>query len=394
MVRGWVGLVFIVAGCAAPSDPEDSGAGSTSVSDGPVTDDDDDDDVEPSDGSGSTGDPDSGDDDDDDDNDDDDDDDDTTGGPPIELDCEGSVLAELVADLPARAWATMPDNASLDALEMTSSLLYWNDSAVWNPNARRLQWVGGPGTCCADPAQYRLMTYEELTDTWTIEDTPFIGSGHAYDGNAMDPETGEHFFALYNDEVVHRYADGAWDDLPPIPFDAQATMGLTWFDDMDGLVYVGGFGNLAWYDGASWTELSIGEGEPWGSYNTFAEHSASHGLVWVGAGNGADRVNYVVGANGSMTRGTDAPISLNNGQTIKSVDPISGRFLVGDTEAGQWWEYDPIGDVWTEIDDMIDLPSMASRSVFHVPLPHCGVTLFFGHYWDERDVWLYRHSPV
>jgi hypothetical protein len=37
---------------------------------------------------------------------------------------------------------------------------------------------------------------------------------------------------------------------------------------------------------------------------------------------------------------------------------------------------------------------MTDRSVFHVPLPHCGVTLFFGHFYDERDTWLYRHSPV
>lgn len=318
----------------------------------------------------------------------------STDDPPIELDCEGSVLADLVADMPARSWRTMPDNESLDALEMGYSLLYWNDSAVWDPNRRRLQWIGGPGTCCADPAQYRLLAYDELTDTWTIEDTPFVGSGHAYDGNAMDPSTGIHYFSMFNDQEVKTFDGESWDALPPIPFSATATSGLTWFDALGGLVYVGQYGSVAWWDGSAWTELPGAEKAPWGSYNTFAEHSARHQVVWAGAGNDGDRVNYVIDANGTLTRGTDAPVSLNNSQTLKAVDPVSGNFLVGDTEVARWWEYQPLTDTWTEIDDMTDHPDMSNHSVFHVPLPHCGVTLFFGHYYENRDTWLYRHSPV
>ncbi len=321
-------------------------------------------------------------------------DDSGTSGGPIELDCEGSVLADVVAGLPARSWATMPDNPSLDALEMGYSLLYWNDSATWDPGARRLQWVGGPGTCCANPAKYEMLAYEELTDTWTIEQTPFIGAGHAYDGNAMNPQTGEHFFALFNDPAVHRHVDDVWDTVPEIPFAAPTTTALTWFDALDGLVFVGAVGDVAWFDGASWTQLSLEGGAPWGTYNTFAEHSAPHDLVWVGGGNGGANINYVIDAAGQLTRGADAPLSLSNGQTLKSVDPISGRFLVGNPETSTWWEYDPAGDTWTMLDDMIDTPNMANHSVFHVPLPHCGVTLFFGHYWEQRQVWLYRHSPV
>jgi hypothetical protein len=318
----------------------------------------------------------------------------STTGPPIELDCEGSVLADLVADLPSRTWVTMPEHAGLDALEMASSLLYWNDSGVWDPNRRRLQWVGGPGTCCADPAQYRRIAYDELTDTWTIEDTPFAGSGHAYDGNAMDPETGVHYFSMFSDQEVKRYDGDTWDALPAIPFDAQATSGLTWFEALGGLVYVGGYGDVAWFDGSAWAQLPGAEDAPWGSYNTFAEQSARHELAWVGAGNGGEDVSYLIDASGELTRAADAPISLNNGQTLKSVDPIGGNFLVGAPESGAWWEYDPIADAWTEIVDMADEPDMSSYAVFHVPLPHCGVTAFFGHYYEHRDVWLYRHSPA
>jgi hypothetical protein len=290
----------------------------------------------------------------------------------------------------------MPENSSLAGLPMEGSLLYWNDSGVWNPVDRRIQWVGGPGTCCTDSPIYQLITYDVATDTWTIEATPYSGSGHAYDGNALDPGTGDHYFARYFDNTVHRFAGGRWSDLPNIPFDAVPTMGLSWFPelgDAGGLVYVGTTGRVAWFDGAAWARVREAESAPWGTYNTFSEYNPVLQLMWMGAGNGGSRVHYAMSSDLRMRRLADAPFSLNNSQALHSVDPIGGDFIVTNLDNGTYWALDVQRDTWTQITDMAGTPSF-SESVFQVPIADCGVILYFDHYHEYRTVWIYRHSSV
>ena len=324
-----------------------------------------------------------------------------TGGsgatPPLADWCENgdSVVATVASGLASRSWATLPDNAGLAALEMGSSLLYWNDSGVWDPVNRRVHWVGGPGTCCADPAMYKRLSYDVATDAWTIADTPFIGSGHAYDGNALDPNTGHHFFALFGDREVKRFDGSAWDVLPELPWDPTVAVGQAWFPELQGgaggLVYVNEGGRVAWFDGSSWTALTDAEADPWGSYNLFAEHDPIHGSMWMGAGNDGDRVSYRMDASFGFTKLADAPISLNNGVALHSCDPQSGRYIVTNLDDQTWWELDAQADSWAQITDMQGTPTLDSGATFHVPIPECGVILYFDHYAENRTVYLYRH---
>jgi hypothetical protein len=320
------------------------------------------------------------------------------GSPPLADWCENgdTVLATAAQALPPRSWVTLPENPSLDALEMGYSLLYWNDSAVWDPSTLRIHWVGGPGTCCADPAQYKRISYDVQTDTWSIADTPFVGSGHAYDGNAFDPVGGYHFFALFGDREVNRFDGSAWDKLPELPWDAQVAVGQAWFPELQGgaggLVYVNGSGRVAWYDGTSWTALTAAEADPWGSYNTFAEHDPVHGSMWMGAGNDGDRVHYRMDSSLAFTKLADAPISLNNGAALHSCDPQSGRYVVSNLDDYTWWEFDAQTDQWGQIQNMQgEPPNLEQGATFHVPIPDCGVILYFNHYSENRTVHLYRH---
>jgi hypothetical protein len=321
--------------------------------------------------------------------------------PPLDGWCTrgDTALAIAAAELAPRSWGELPPNDSLAALEMAPSLLYWNDSGVWDPQARRLAWVGGPGTCCADPATYQHIAYDVESDAWSIDATPFVGSGHAYDGNALDPTTGLHYFAMFSDPAVKRFDGATWDTLPEVPWATQPAVGLTWFPELaggaGGLVFVNGVGLTAWFDGAAWTEIAGAQDEPWGTYNMFAEHNPVHGQVWMGAGNDGDRINYVLDADLQLTRGQDAPVSLNNGNALHTVDPIGGNYLVkheGEDVPITWWEYDAPADVWTEIVDMQGAPDFSETSEFQVPIPECGVILVFAHYFDDRHAYLYRHS--
>jgi len=328
-------------------------------------------------------------------------DDTSTGEPPLEGWCTrgDTALAIAAAEVAPRSWGEVPPNDSLASLEMEPSLLYWNDSGVWDPQARRMAWVGGPGTCCADPATYQRIAYDVESDTWSMEATPFAGSGHAYDGNALDPETGLHYFALFSDRAVKRFDGTTWDALPDVPWPTEPSVGLTWFPELasgsGALVFVNSSGRAAWFDGASWTEIAGALEEPWGTYNLFAEHNPVHGQVWMGAGVDGDRIHYVLDADLQVERGQDAPVSLNNGNALHGVDPVGGNYLVKHEEQDgptSWWEYDPVADVWTEIVDMQGAPDFSLTSEFQVPIPECGVILVFAHYFDERHAYLYRHS--
>ena len=313
-----------------------------------------------------------------------------------------SALAKVAQALPPRTWQRMPDSPSLDALDMESSLLYWADSASWDPATRRVRWVGGPGTCCANPAVYQRIEYDVAADEWTMTATPFEGSGHAYDANTIDPGSSFLYFAKFHDEEVRRFDGQSWTSLPALPLDPQAAVGLTWFPELDGgaggLVYVNGNGEVARFDGNAWTLVEGAEAAPWGTYNVFAEYNPTHGLVWLGGGNEAETTSYLLDGQATLTHLGDAPVSLNVGRTLHMADPVSGNYVVFERELGAWWELDPIADAWTEITDMQSAPDFASSqewsSVIQVPVPECGVILFLSHYHEYRNVYVYRHGAL
>jgi hypothetical protein len=308
-----------------------------------------------------------------------------------------SVLSNLAANLPARTWVKMPANSSLTGLSLHYSLLYWNDSGIWDPVRKQVRWVGGPGTCCANPALYKLIKYDDATNTWSVEGTPFSGSGHAYDGNACDPANGDHYFTIFEEKRVRWWAGAAWAMLPEFPHAAQATMAVAWFPELNGglggLVHVAGYGSVAWYtgyrNGNTWTPIGGAGASAWGSYNTFAEYSPAHKVVWMGGGNGADRVNYLLDTNLNLTKMSNAPVSLNNGQTLKSCDPVSGNYIICGENGGDFREFNPKTGNWSSI-SMNNTPSL--NSTFHVPIPEYGVILYFSFSDPTKEAWLYRHT--
>jgi hypothetical protein len=240
------------------------------------------------------------------------------------------------------------------------------------------------------------MTYDVASDTWTVAATPFTGSGHAYDGNAFEPDSQTHYFALFQDPAVKRFVGGAWaEPLPELPWnDIAPAVGLAWFPEPEAgrgvLVYVNGGGRSAFYDGSTWLEIDGADAAPWGSYNLFAEHDPLHGLLWLGGGNDAEQVHYRLDSALELQRLTDAPFSLNNGKALHAADPVSGAFIVTNTEAGSWWEFDASDDRWTPLEGLADVPEFQG-SLFQVPIPDCGVILYLDHYHENRNAYLYRH---
>ncbi len=218
----------------------------------------------------------------------------------------------------------------------------------------------------------------------------------AYDGNALDPATGDHYFAVFGDRKVNRLHEGTWSKLSDLPWTPNVAVGMAWFGALaqgkGELVYVNGYGQLARFDGSVWHDIEGATDDPWGTYNTFAEYNPVHRLLWFGSGNEHETVHYVMNEKIELSRRKDAPFSLNNGKALHSVDTASGKFIVTQYDDQSWWEYDPIADSWTAISDMKNKPEL--NSTFHVPIPECGVILYFDHYNERRNAYLYRHSAA
>jgi hypothetical protein len=301
-----------------------------------------------------------------------------------------SVLSEAAARLNARQWTMLSlNNPTLGALDLHYSLLYWNDSGVWDPVKRKVRWVGGPGTCCANPADYKMITYDEATDVWALNNTPFSGSGHAYDANAFNPGAGLHYFGLIGSSTLRSYNDVTWSSLPDAPFSAT-TPSLTWFPDINngqgGLVFHGDNGRIAWYNGSSWATVSS---VSLSSYNSFSQYNPVYKGVWLG-GCGS-RSNWFLDTSLTTRRLADAPVSMGNGSTMETCDPVSGNFLMYDRNAEVWYELDMKTDNWSQINNMT--PSFALNSAFHVPISEYGVILVFNHASSAKTAYLYKHSP-
>jgi hypothetical protein len=314
-----------------------------------------------------------------------------------------SVLARTVQGMEAGTWAELPQNDSLAGLELEPHLTSWSDTGVYNPVDRTVQWVGSPGSCCADPATFVLLRYDVASDTWSKHSTPWNDhSGHAYDASAMDPETGTHYFARAGS--VAGWDGEQWRSLPSPAVDDVIAPALDWLPDRDGtdgaLLYISGNTRMARYDGSEWTRVDTGDIDGWGNYTMFAEYNPVHEVLWLGSGNGGERIHYRMNHQYEFTRLEDAPFDLlADGGSIKTYDPRSGTFIVlnkGGDQPRTWWTYGVMQDTWTNVTDAIDadLPETWAddHRMFVVPIDDCGVLMYFSRRFDSRHVYLYKHS--
>jgi hypothetical protein len=308
-------------------------------------------------------------------------------------DIKATALGKRAAAMPARSWAELKTEGYTRELLGGHDMLVYADRAVWDARSRQVLFLGQDHL--RPPP--RLIAYDDRTNAWRALPTPKWAERlrffHGYENNALDEGKGVLYHHASATRQVHRYDIGRaeWTTLPEIPAATGHGTALVYFPERKGLVRVlGGAVHFYSEEKQAWSRLA--EGLSMGPYHNFAIYSPPHRIVVFGGGNGSKDV-YRLSGGGEVTQLKAAPVGLGIGQSVITLDPVSGSLLVLHKD-GTFYAFDPGADAWEKLGTE-GMPFALGGSAHHVvatPVTTYGVTFFFTSPARGLRVCLYRHS--
>lgn len=323
---------------------------------------------------------------------------------------EQTALGELAARMKPGEWAELKTkNFSRALLETPGSFITsFSDDAVWDPQTQQIYFLGSGHGDRSGGKQARFIAYSAHDNAWSEIKVPSTlwGIVHSYDHNAVNQTTGEFYHRKFGNREVERYdpKSKSWTLLPPWPahYYNAITGGLDYFPELGGLVYVNGNykgrneGYALLFKDNSWRELA--SGLDFGDFHTFIEYNPMRRVAVFGGGEwhgiGESRQMYKLDAQGKVTKLKDAPLDLGTGETIFTVDPVTGKYLVFGRNR-LFWEYDVTADKWTKLSTPVPFfneteAEKAVQGTIATPISdHC--VIFFLSY-HAAKVYLYKHG--
>src|SRR5438128_1432897 len=326
-------------------------------------------------------------------------------------------LGDLAASLAPGTWGELITNNIAPTLASTggdSGMTFgFTENGVWDPVSRQFFFIGGDHIP-VPPACPRFVSYTESTNTWQILPNPpwFACSGngmHGYDHTAIDPVSRKLYHRPYGDMVVRKFdlASNSWSNLPQIPVnvmsDVNCCVGVAWFPERQSLIYAsvetGTNGSVIEYQEATgqWQRFGSSVANlPMGTHQQFAEYNPVNKVVVFGGGAGSHFI-YKLDTTAQVTALQPPPISLGVEESIFTVDPVSGKYLVFNN-AKEFWIYDVKQDTW---DKQPGIPPIFNAPVYDppvhgvvaTPVDNYGVTMFVKCYSSNCHVYIYKHYP-
>jgi len=321
-----------------------------------------------------------------------------------------SALGQLAAQMRAGTWAEL----KTEGLNMkvfsdgSHHALEYTDEAVWDPVSRQLLFSGeghgGPN---------RFVKYSESSNQWTVLPLPDFadrkdwGFVHAYDHQAVDAASGTYYRTIYNKAIIHQYEPktGVWSKLADIPEEygprRHITKGFEYFPEMQGLVVFFSGSGVYFYHlpKKEWRVIATKVGQY--AYHEIARYNPVHKVVVLGGGN--DSTGYVskelwkLDPAGKLTPLASAPIPFGINQTIFTVDPVSGKYLLLSRDKS-FHEYDVVANSWSpakgDKPPFFDLggPGGPTFGCVAAPVSAHGVVLFVRYDGDKSKVYVYKHT--
>lgn len=319
-----------------------------------------------------------------------------TGSAPVPPGTELEVAAAILLPGQSIKLDTILPAAILDLGE-GSDFLQWGNTAFWNPNTRRLDWLGKRDSVFP----LHRLTYVEETNTWSSNNSvPVTGTtfGHGYDHIAGDPVTGDLYYRHFNSRTVYRKPQQSetWSALPDMPTTTVVAAGVTYWPGR-GVVYVDQFASRFW-NGMTWVQISGAPGNA--GLHSVAEYNSTAGVVLYGGGNGGNEMQRI---NADLTTTVVTPMPENFGaastQGLFVPMPGQAKMLGWSKNTSAWYEYDIADDSWIALPTAAGtgqtpvngLPPLSSPRSIACEIAGNNVVMFIQYNAGANaDVWLYK----
>jgi hypothetical protein len=323
----------------------------------------------------------------------------------------GTALADLAGQMPPGTWTELATSNQVQALQAngaSGAIFGYSEDGAWDPGSQQWLYLGGDHayvTQGGDPP--RFVRYSAATNAWQILPQPdWIGDQpmHGYDHNAINPAAGDLYHYQFGGTVYrYRIPTQTWSELPalPGPIYRSCCTGVEYFPELGGLFVANLQGESALLFKESTQQWEVLSDElPAHGYHTFAEYNPVHKLMFFGGGNDpGSRQIFKLDAAGQITPLQDAPIGLGINQSIVTVDPVSGDYLVFG-EDGEFYAYDILTDTWQAQSGPVPIfePVRGTSKVWHTnatPVGTHGVVMFVKFYFGDPSrawVYLYKHA--
>ena len=316
--------------------------------------------------------------------------------------CCATVLSDAAGQATIGQWREVfTTNSSILGSNGSSNIPY-TDDICYDPNSKRLYYIGG------DHCVYAyFVSYDEATNAWERPPRPSWmppasaycnGMMHGYDHGAMDAGRGFYYHKWGKHFERYNTSTQTWSATPDWTFSddyANCCDGAEYFPELDGVVLVNGNNGFAGcvylYKESTnqWTKLASGLVA--GSTYQYAEYNPVHKVMifmvrstW-----------YKLTSAGQVENIAQPPFSVYNGSGyvgVVTVDPVSGLYLVLTPVTRQLYTYDVQADSWQAVSSP-SKPNMSNKGVIATPLAAYGATLFTA-CGSTCNVYVYKHSAT
>ncbi len=303
----------------------------------------------------------------------------------------GSALSDAAEALKPGEWVELNTSGFSGSFLNTGGVDYvinYGNSAVWDPVNRELRYMGK-----GHQESEKMIIYYEENNSW--EDGPTTSSApHGYDHNAINPETGEHFY-YGGGTTMHVYRNGDWDSFNSLPgdrYDYAVAVGLEYFPERNCLLMAAEH-DIYSFENGEWE--SIQSRINTGGYHMIAEYNPVYKEVYLGGGNGETDL-YKVDSDGNVGQIASSPIQIGVNRAVAVVDPVSGELLIMGRDKF-FRAYSPIDNGWYSLNDE-DVPIWSdshpdepTKFIVAAPISDYGVIMFLS---VDHGVFLYKHEAI
>jgi hypothetical protein len=298
------------------------------------------------------------------------------------------------------------------------------NKGTWDPTTRQVLFIGQ-----AHYALQKFVGYTESSNAWVVKPQPYWDCsasapsggciGHGNDHNAIDVAHRHFYYRMYGSDKIFRYNidTGVWEQIPSpasvfgvSPNSLNVAAGIEYFPEMDGLIYADADWGIAIYRRASntWQRIantntsalndpSLPTVNMGSGYLAFAVYNPVRRVVWIG-GSGQTR-SYTLDSSGAFTQEATAPAPFGIAQSLNTVDPVSGDFLVL-FDGGTFYKYNSATKVWSQLPsptvpifgggDSADSTDVFGKIV--IPISSYGVVMVVRYDFSNSAVYLYKHT--